>query len=68
MGGDFISIIILVLLDHQNYTGIDENLGPIAVSLRREPMAADSGREKFQYRIIVRTSDVIKKNRENLFF
>eukprot|EP00118_Oscarella_pearsei_P028342 m.1921 g.1921 ORF g.1921 m.1921 type:complete len:1288 (+) comp8060_c0_seq1:132-3995(+) len=52
--------------DHQNYAGNDENLGPIAVSLRREPMPSSSSmatesssKDKYQYRFIIRTSDLL---------
>jgi hypothetical protein len=44
--------------DHQNYLGLDENHGPVAISLRRETMECHSGKDRYQYRIIVRTSDV----------
>ena len=52
--------------DHQNFFGVDENLGPVAVSLKREkledapilhnlpPLSAP----KLQYRFIARTSEV----------
>ncbi|XP_033736077.1 signal-induced proliferation-associated 1-like protein 2 isoform X3 [Pecten maximus] len=51
--------------DHQNYFGIDENLGPVAVSLRREKLEdrennlgkAEYG--QYQYRIIFRTSQLV---------
>ncbi|KAL0983654.1 hypothetical protein UPYG_G00130830 [Umbra pygmaea] len=48
--------------EHQNYFGVDENLGPVAVSIRREKL--DEGREKdkdgmqFTYRVILRTSQL----------
>ncbi|XP_021378162.1 signal-induced proliferation-associated 1-like protein 2 isoform X2 [Mizuhopecten yessoensis] len=50
--------------DHQNYFGIDENLGPVAVSLRREKLddrennlgKAEYG--QYHYRIIFRTSQL----------
>ncbi|XP_047207294.1 signal-induced proliferation-associated 1-like protein 2 isoform X4 [Girardinichthys multiradiatus] len=46
--------------DHQNYFGVDENLGPVAVSVRREKL--DDGKEKegmqFNYRITFRTSQL----------
>ncbi|XP_061414959.1 signal-induced proliferation-associated 1-like protein 2 isoform X1 [Lethenteron reissneri] len=49
--------------DHQNYFGVDENLGPVAVSVRREKI--DEGREKesshgpqYLYRVVFRTSEL----------
>ncbi|GAB1604461.1 signal-induced proliferation-associated 1-like protein 2 isoform X2 [Argonauta hians] len=50
--------------DHQNYFGIDENLGPTAISIKREKTdgrennlgKADYG--QFQFRIIFRTSEL----------
>ena len=57
------------LADHQNWFGIDENLGPVAVSIRRErvPATGEESRlggltntaEHFMYRLIVRTSDLL---------
>ncbi|CAE1170042.1 SIPA1L2 [Acanthosepion pharaonis] len=50
-------------LDHQNYFGIDENLGPIAVSIKkekteRENLGSKSEYGQTQYRIIFRTSEL----------
>ncbi|KAI4812423.1 hypothetical protein KUCAC02_023813 [Chaenocephalus aceratus] len=46
--------------EHQNYFGVDENLGPVAVSIRREKL--DDGREKdgmqHNYRVTFRTSQL----------
>lgn len=46
--------------EHQNYFGVDDNLGPVAVSVRRERL--DDGKEKdgmqFNYRVTFRTSQV----------
>ncbi|XP_030627133.1 signal-induced proliferation-associated 1-like protein 2 [Chanos chanos] len=46
--------------EHQNYFGVDENLGPVAVSVRREK--TDDGKEKdgtqYNYRITFRTSQL----------
>nr|XP_023652043.1 signal-induced proliferation-associated 1-like protein 2 isoform X2 [Paramormyrops kingsleyae] len=46
--------------EHQNYFGVDENLGPVAVSVRREK--ADDGKDKdgnqYNYRITFRTSEL----------
>lgn len=46
-------------LEHWNYLGVDENLGPVAVSLRREKV--DEHKEhgqQYNYRVIFRTSEV----------
>ncbi|XP_029140721.1 signal-induced proliferation-associated 1-like protein 2 [Protobothrops mucrosquamatus] len=46
--------------EHQNYFGIDEHLGPVAVSIRREKF--EEGKEKdgsqFNHRIVFRTSEL----------
>lgn len=46
--------------EHQNYFGADENLGPVAVSVRRERL--DEGKEKdgaqYNYRVTFRTSQL----------
>ncbi|KAM3605972.1 uncharacterized protein V6R79_008199 [Siganus canaliculatus] len=46
--------------EHQNYFGFDDNLGPVAVSIRRERL--DDGKEKdgmqFNYRVTFRTSQL----------
>ncbi|XP_076830492.1 signal-induced proliferation-associated 1-like protein 2 isoform X2 [Brachyhypopomus gauderio] len=46
--------------DHQNYFGVDENLGPVAVSVRREKL--EDGKEKdgspYNYRVVFRTSQL----------
>ncbi|KAG9344322.1 hypothetical protein JZ751_010991 [Albula glossodonta] len=46
--------------EHQNYFGVDENLGPVAVSVRREKL--DECKEKegsqYNYRITFRTSEL----------
>ncbi|XP_067316976.1 signal-induced proliferation-associated 1-like protein 3 [Anolis sagrei] len=46
--------------EHSNYFGVDEKLGPVAVSIRREKL--EDHREhgpQYQYRIIFRTSELI---------
>lgn len=52
------------LTEHQNWLGVDDSLGPVAVSIRREKVedATDSAHSlpTYQYRIIVRTSEVMK--------
>ncbi|XP_061084087.1 signal-induced proliferation-associated 1-like protein 2 isoform X2 [Conger conger] len=45
--------------EHQNYFGVDENLGPVALSIRRERL--EDGRNKeaqYAYRITFRTSEL----------
>jgi hypothetical protein len=50
--------------DHQNYFGVDDNLGPLAVSIKREKLEerenhlgkCEAG--LYQYRVILRTSEV----------
>uniref|UniRef100_A0AAQ4NQY2 Signal-induced proliferation-associated 1 like 1 n=1 Tax=Gasterosteus aculeatus aculeatus TaxID=481459 RepID=A0AAQ4NQY2_GASAC len=47
------------LREHWNYLGVDENLGPVAVSLRREKL--DEHKEhgqQYNYRVIFRTSEL----------
>ncbi|KAM9113062.1 signal-induced proliferation-associated 1-like protein 3 isoform 3-T6 [Pangshura tecta] len=46
--------------EHSNYFGVDEKLGPVAVSIRREKL--EDHREygpQYQYRIIFRTSELV---------
>ncbi|TMS12070.1 Signal-induced proliferation-associated 1-like protein 1 [Larimichthys crocea] len=47
------------LREHWNYLGVDENLGPVAVSLRREKLDEhkDHG-QQYNYRVIFRTSEL----------
>ncbi|XP_060543494.1 signal-induced proliferation-associated 1-like protein 1 isoform X2 [Pantherophis guttatus] len=45
--------------EHWNYFGADENLGPVAVSLRREkPEEIKENGSQYSYRIIFRTSEL----------
>lgn len=44
--------------EHQNFFGLDEVLGPVAVSLRREEKEGSGGGTVHSYRIIVRTTQV----------
>lgn len=45
--------------EHWNYFGADENLGPVAVSIRREkPEEIKENGPQYNYRIIFRTSEV----------
>lgn len=48
------------VIEHQNYFGIDENLGPVAVSIRREKVedAKEKEGSQFNYRVAFRTSEV----------
>ncbi|XP_072222216.1 signal-induced proliferation-associated 1-like protein 1 [Leuresthes tenuis] len=47
------------LRDHWNYLGIDEVLGPVAVSLRREKLEEDKEHgQQYNYRLIFRTSEL----------
>ncbi|KAM3594675.1 uncharacterized protein V6R79_011990 [Siganus canaliculatus] len=47
------------LRDHWNYFGIDEALGPVAVSLRREKLEDDKEHgQQYNYRLIFRTSEL----------
>ncbi len=58
--------LIHVHVDHQNFFGIDENIGPIAISLKRERIPDEvvefygimGSAPKYQHRVIVRTSQV----------
>lgn len=51
--------LILIAQEHWNYFGADENLGPVAVSIRREkPEEIKENGSQFSYRIIFRTSEV----------
>ncbi|XP_059533642.1 signal-induced proliferation-associated 1-like protein 2 isoform X1 [Myotis daubentonii] len=46
--------------EHQNYFGIDEHLGPVAVSIRREKVedAKEKEASQFNYRVAFRTSEL----------
>ncbi|XP_026159787.1 signal-induced proliferation-associated 1-like protein 1 isoform X2 [Mastacembelus armatus] len=47
------------LREHWNYFGIDEALGPVAVSLRREKLEEDKEHgQQYNYRLIFRTSEL----------
>ncbi|XP_068085355.1 signal-induced proliferation-associated 1-like protein 2 isoform X3 [Anabrus simplex] len=53
--------------DHQNWFGMDENLGPVAVSIRRERIDRCTGQsdssantgQVHQYRLLIRTSELL---------
>ena len=64
-------IVCILLLEHQNFVGIDDAVGPIVISLRREKVPEevlyffshgqpnnDRGTAKYQYRVVVRTTEV----------
>lgn len=44
--------------EHQNYFGLDENLGPVAVSIRRERLEDGKDGPQYNYRVIFRTSEL----------
>nr|XP_056709306.1 signal-induced proliferation-associated 1-like protein 2 [Euleptes europaea] len=46
--------------EHQNYFGTDENLGPVAVSIRREKFedAKEKEGSQYNYRVVFRTSEL----------
>ncbi|KAG7255868.1 hypothetical protein CRUP_035041, partial [Coryphaenoides rupestris] len=41
--------------EHQNLLGTDQRLGPVSVSVRREPLDPDRDGPPYQYRLILRT-------------
>ncbi|XP_063059540.1 signal-induced proliferation-associated protein 1 isoform X2 [Engraulis encrasicolus] len=43
--------------DHQNFFGVDDRLGPVAISFRREEKEGTSGAQ-YNYRIIFRTTEL----------
>lgn len=50
---------MFLILEHWNYLGVDENLGPVAVSLRREKLEEHNEHgQQYNYRVIFRTSEV----------
>ncbi|KAM6159488.1 signal-induced proliferation-associated protein 1 [Erethizon dorsatum] len=44
--------------EHQNFFGVDEELGPVAVSLQREEKEGSGGGTLHSYRVIVRTTQL----------
>uniref|UniRef100_A0A915JMN6 LAGLIDADG homing endonuclease n=1 Tax=Romanomermis culicivorax TaxID=13658 RepID=A0A915JMN6_ROMCU len=59
----FDEILAFIHLTHQNYFGIDDNLGPVAVSVIRDKIELQSSKKylafsPYMYRIIIRLSDV----------
>ena len=61
-----ISFIFFCYLEHQNYFGVDEFLGPLAVSVRRERVEEQESpvenskdhNMRYRYRILLRSSEV----------
>ncbi|KAK0134505.1 Signal-induced proliferation-associated 1-like protein 1 [Merluccius polli] len=48
------------LREHWNYLGVDESLGPVAVSLRREKLEEHKEHgQQYNYRVIFRTSELV---------
>ncbi|XP_041850512.1 signal-induced proliferation-associated 1-like protein 3 [Melanotaenia boesemani] len=45
--------------EHSNYFGTDDKLGPVAVSIRREKVEDKDLKDQYQYRLIVRTSELV---------
>jgi len=66
---DLVTCIILTITEHQDWFGMDENLGPVAVSIRRErierqgdpnsasPLSTQPS-HTYHYRMLIRTSEV----------
>lgn len=55
----FMSLFLLFSLEHWNYFGTDEKLGPVALSIRREKLDDTKDlKDQYQYRVIFRTSEV----------
>lgn len=50
------------LADHQNWFGLDDQLGPVAISIRREKVIPDADNNssitQYQYRLVIRTSEL----------
>uniref|UniRef100_A0A3Q2Q9V3 Signal-induced proliferation-associated 1 n=1 Tax=Fundulus heteroclitus TaxID=8078 RepID=A0A3Q2Q9V3_FUNHE len=47
------------LKEHQNFFGIDDRLGPVAISFRRDEKEGSSGAQ-YNYRIIFRTTETLR--------
>lgn len=56
---DFFSVT-----EHQNFFGVDDNLGPVAISIKREKLDERGNNLRkseaglYQYRVILRSSEV----------
>lgn len=56
---NLLTLFLLRSPEHSNYFGTDEKLGPVAVSIRREKLEDTKDlKDQYQYRLIVRTSEV----------
>lgn len=56
----FLRRIFLYLTDHQNWFGMDEQLGPVAISIKRERIGyVDNSLMQYQYRLVIRTSELL---------
>lgn len=64
-----VTFTVVTITEHQNWFGMDDNLGPVAVSIRRErierqsdPNSASSLSTQpsytYHYRLLIRTSEV----------
>ena len=57
-----------MFVEHQNWFGMDENLGPVAISLLRERVERSPNQSEtnsspphmFRYRVVIRTSEVFE--------
>lgn len=66
---------MFIVTEHQNWFGMDENLGPVAISLKRERIERSASSENtiaapsplLCYRVVIRTSEVRnhKKHKKN---
>lgn len=50
--------------EHQNWFGMDEQLGPVAISIKREKLTAGDAansctNHQYQYRLVIRTSELL---------
>lgn len=55
--------------EHWNYFGMDEVLGPVAISIRREKLEDHKEHgQQYNYRIIFRTSEVSSPSASFFFF
>lgn len=57
--------LLYFLSEHQNWFGNDENLGPVAISIKKEKIEHSDNTKNsngtsshYQFRIIIRTSEV----------
>ncbi|CAB0010599.1 unnamed protein product [Nesidiocoris tenuis] len=54
------SSIYALHLDHQNWFGMDDSLGPVAISLKKEKVERTNNSSSiFRYRLLVRTSELL---------